>query len=153
MALAAGSTSLHAQGVVPTLRFTQASGCGGLFLYAWNDDRSEVLTIRADRNAVKLPDGSTTVGVTAPGVTVHVEVSGPRGNLPFCSDEQQSDTDRPVVWTAVAGKIKFTLKRRPGAFVPVSVAVDDLVIRSPDGAQAKQRRDIRFTAAIADLDQ
>ncbi len=140
----------------PALDYREASGCPGLFLYAWNADRSEVLTVRADRASVKLPDGTTTLNLatTGPGVAVRVEMTAPRENLPFCSDEGTKDGERPTVWTAVAGTVRIMLKRRPkAAFVPVTVFVNDLVLRAAEGTEVKQRRELRFTAAITDLDQ
>jgi hypothetical protein len=141
----------------PSLRYKEASGCAGLFMYAWNDDRSEVLTIKADRNEFKFPDGETTIDIAkaGPGIAVHVEVTpGPRASLPFCSDEGTKSDEQPKVWVAVAGKVKIMLKRRAGAaFQPVNARVDDLVLRSPEGAEVKQRRDIQFTAAVGDFDK
>jgi len=141
----------------PTFRYREASGCAGLFLYAWNDDRSEVLTIKADRDQFKFPDGETSIDIAkaGPGITVRVEqTQNPRGSLPFCSDESAGGGEPPKVWVATSGKVKVMLKRRAGAaFQPVSVQVDDLTVRSPEGTQARQRRDIQFTAAIADFDK
>ena len=151
------SAQPNAQPGVPALRFGQASGCAGLFLYTWNEDRTEVLTIQADRPTVPLPDGVTTLDLakTKAGVVVRVEMTrSPRDSLPFCSDESQPVGDPPVVWRATAGKIKVTLQRRPNApFTPVSVLAQGLVLHGPGGASVKQRRDIRFSAAVADLDK
>ena len=137
--------------------YKEASGCAGLFMYAWNDDRSEVLTIKADRNEFKFPDGETTIDIAkaGPGIAVRVEVTpSPRASLPFCSDEGTKSDEQPKVWVAVAGKVKIMLKRRAGAaFQPVNARVDDLVLRSPEGAEVKQRRDIQFTAAVGDFDK
>ena len=146
-----------AQPGVPALRFGQASGCAGLFLYTWNDDRTEVLTIRADRATVPLPNGLTTLDLAKnkAGVDVRVEMTrAPRDSLPFCSDESQVAGEPPAVWTAMAGRIKISLQRRPNApFTPVSVVVENLVLRGSSGAEVKQRREIRFSAAVAELDK
>lgn len=142
---------------LPALRFAEASGCAGLFLYAWNEDRSEVLTLRLDRASVPLRDGTTTVNLaTAPaGVAVRLEVTAsPRESLPFCSDEQAPVRETPTIWTASAGTIKLLVKRRANApFNPVSVSVDGLRLTSSSGVEVRQRRAIAFTAAIADIDQ
>jgi hypothetical protein len=151
------SAQRGAQPGVPALRFGQASGCAGLFLYTWNDDRTEVLTIRADRATVPLPNGMTTLDLakSKPGVIVRVEVTpSPRDSLPFCSDESPAAGNPPAVWTATAGKIKISLQRRASApFTPVSVVVENLVLRGSTGAEVKQRREIRFSAAVAELDK
>lgn len=137
----------------PTLQFREASGCGGLLLYTWNDARTEVLVIRIDQSAVTIKNGSTDleIGPAQPGVTATLEVSDmPRETFPYCDDSTKA-TDRPVTWQVLSGKLKLIVKRRPGAFTPVSVGVDRLVAQSPDGRQVKQRRDIQFTAAVGDL--
>jgi hypothetical protein len=141
----------------PALRFGQASGCAGLFLYTWNDDRTEVLTISADRAAVPLPNGMTTLDLakTKAGLIVRVEKTrSPRDSLPFCSDESPAAGEPPAVWMATAGKVKISLQRRTGApFTPLSVLVENLVLSGPGGAEVKQRREIRFSAAVAELDK
>lgn len=154
---AGASVQSRPAGSLPVLRFSEASGCAGLFLYAWNEDRSEVLTIRLDRANVPLKDGTTTVNLaSAPaGVAVRLEVTTtPRESLPFCSDDQAPVREAPAVWTASAGTIKVLIKRRPNApFNAVSVIVDGLRLTSPGGVELRQRRDIAFTAAIADIDK
>lgn len=146
---AAQSTS-----VGPSLQFREASGCGGLVLYAWNDARTEVLVIRVDQSAVTIKNGTTNleIGPASPAVTAVVEVSDtPRDTFPYC-DQDAKATERPALWKVVSAKVKLIVKRRPGAaFTPVSVGVGRLVVQGPDGRQAKQRRDIQFTAAIGDL--
>jgi len=138
----------------PTLQFREASGCGGLLLYTWNEARTEVLVIRIDQAKVTIKNGSTDleIGPANPDVTAELEVTDtPRESFPYC-DEGTRATDRPVTWKVLAGKVKLIVKRRPkAAFTPVSVGVDRLVVQSPDGQQIKQRRDIQFTAAVGDL--
>jgi hypothetical protein len=161
MVMMGGVSLAHAQPAAPArtpaMQYSDASGCAGLFLYAWNGDRSEVLTLRADRDAVPLPDGTTTLNLSPSneGLAVRVELTAaPRGNLPFCSDAGAAGGETPVVWTATAGVVKIMLKRRPNApVVPVNVSIDGLVLQTPDGASVKQRRQIRFAAAVADLDR
>jgi hypothetical protein len=141
----------------PSLAFIEASGCEGLFLYAWNEGRSEVLTIRVDRHSVKLVDGTTTLNLAAAGegVAVHVEVTrGRRETMPYCSEAGagQSSDEPPAIWTARAGSLKIVFRRRgAGAVTPVSVTLDDLVLASPEGAESRSKRTIRFTAAVFDL--
>lgn len=137
----------------PTLQFREASGCGGLVLYAWNDERTEVLLIRIDQSRVKLPDGSTDFELpSSAGVTIQLEVTEtPRDDFPYCSSEKRSAGAVPALWTAVSGKLKVMVRRRPKAtFSPISVEIDRLVVRGPTGVELKQRREIRFTAAIGD---
>lgn len=138
----------------PTLQFREASGCGGLLLYAWNEARTEVLVLRIDQSRVTIKNGATDleIGRGNPGVTAALEVTDtPRETFPYC-DEETKPTDRPVSWTVLSGKLKVIVKRRPGAaFTPVSVGVERLVVQGPDGQQVRQRREIQFTAAIGEL--
>jgi hypothetical protein len=139
--------------VAPSLQFHEASGCGGLLLYTWNDERTEVLLVRIDQTRVKLPDGATDFELPSnAGVTVQLEVTGmPRDDFPYCSEEKRPSEPSPMIWKAVSGKIKVMVRRRPKAtFSPVSVEIDRLVLRGDSGPEVKQRRDIRFTAAIGD---
>jgi hypothetical protein len=141
--------------VSPSFAYIEASGCEGLFLYAWNEPRSEVLTLRIDRNTVKLAQGTTALNLatTGDGVAVRVEVTAsPRGTMPYCSAAGQSTGDQPSIWTAKAGIVRIDLRKRAGtAITPVMVTLDDLIITSPEGRELRARRTIRFTAVIADL--
>ncbi len=139
---------------VPAFAYIEASGCEGLFLYAWNEPRSEVLTLRVDRNRVKLADGTTALnlGTVGDAVVVRVELTAaPRGTMPFCSEAGQATDDQPSIWTAKAGTVKIDYRRRPGATrTPVMVALENLVIAAADGRELRARRIIRFTAVLAD---
>jgi hypothetical protein len=139
---------------VPSFAYIEASGCEGLFLYAWNEPRSEVLTLRVDRNRVKLAEGTTTLNLPTAGdaVAVRVELTaGSRGTMPFCSEAGQATADQPAIWTAKAATIKIDFRQRPGANrTPVMVAIENLVITSPDGRELRARRTIRFTAVLAE---
>jgi hypothetical protein len=140
---------------VPSLAYIEASGCEGLFLYAWNAARTEVLTVRVDRSRVTLAEGATTFNLmtAADAVTVRIELTGARReSMPYCSESGQSSADRPSIWLVKGGTLKIMFRRRAVAPVtPVSVMLEDLVLVSPDGAEARGRRTVRFTAAIADL--
>lgn len=138
---------------VPALQFREASGCGGLLLYTWNEARTEVLVIRIDQSRVTIKNGSTDleIGPANSAVTADLEVTEtPRETFPYC-DEGAKATDRPVTWKVLSGRLKLIVKRRPGSFTPVSVGVERLVAQAPDGRQVKQRRDVQFTAAVGDL--
>jgi hypothetical protein len=138
-----------------SLTFIEASGCDGLFLYAWNEGRSEVLTIRVDRSRVKLVDGTTTLNLATAGEDVVVQVeatAGRRESMPYCSESGQSNDVAPSIWTGGAGTLKIVFRRRaPGTVTPISVTLDDLMLTSPEGVEMRTRRTIRFTAAVFDL--
>jgi hypothetical protein len=140
---------------VPSLAYIEASGCEGLFLYAWNAARTEVLTVRVDRSRVALADGATTFNLMTAGdaVAVRIELTGARREtMPYCSESGQASGDRPSIWLVKGGTLKVMFRRRAAAPVtPVSVMLDDLVLVSPDGVATRGRRTVRFTAAIAEL--
>jgi hypothetical protein len=142
-------------GVGPSFSYVEASGCEGLFLYTWNEARSEVLTIRVDGHGVKLVDGSTTfnLATAGEGVAVQVELTGARrGTMPYCSEAGQSSDGPPSIWIARAGILKIAFRRRANAPVtPVSVVLDNLVLASPEGTEIRSKRTIQFTAAVAGM--
>ena len=139
----------------PSLQFNEASGCGGLLLYTWNEARTEVLIIRIDQSRVTIKDGSTDfeIGPAGSPVTAELEVSDqPRESFAYCDEGEKKTTENRAIWPALSGKVKIIVKRRPKApFTPVSAGVDRLVIQAPNGQPIKQRHDIQFTAAISEL--
>jgi hypothetical protein len=142
-----------ATALVPAFVYGEASGCEGLLLYTWNDARTEVLTIRIDAAAVPLPIGTTTIRLEREKARVQVQVevtSEERSDLQICAATGRPSADRPVVWVAESGTLKVTKVRPTAAQVtPVSVSLENVVLRAPDGSQARSKRDIRFTAAVA----
>ncbi|MGE3509399.1 MAG: hypothetical protein AB7N65_11000 [Vicinamibacterales bacterium] len=137
----------------PGFQFREASGCAGLTLYTWNDERTEVLILTVDQSHIALPNGDSTfgLGLASEGVAVRVEMTDePRDDFPYCSNEESTPV-RPVVWTAASGRVRVTVARRPRApFSPVTVQLERLVLNGPAGAQVRQRKEVRFTAAIGD---
>ena len=138
----------------PSLQFNEASGCGALLLYTWNEARTEVLVIRIDQSQVKIKDGSTDLEIGPAGspVTAELELSdAARDSFPYC-EEGAKPTEKLVIWKALSGRVKVIVKRRPKApFTPVNIGVDRLLVQGPNGEQVKQRRDIQFTAAISEV--
>ena len=139
----------------PQLNFHEASGCGALVLYTWNEARTEVLVLRIDQSRVKIKDGATNLEIGPAGspVTAELEVSdNPFESFPYCDEDAKTSTANRGFWPVLSGKVKVIVKRSPGRpFTPVSVGIDRLVAQAPNGDQVKQRRDIQFTAAVAEL--
>ncbi len=148
-----GAAQPHAGSRPPAFVYSESSGCDGLFVYAWNEERTEVLTVRIDRTTVPLRKGTTTLRLEqARGrVQVRVEVTDQeRSHMQFCADERLPSNDKPVVWEAQSGTLKVSMAPRPGVpFTAVNVSLEQALFTSPDGAQARSRRDITFTAAVA----
>lgn len=138
----------------PQLNFHEASGCGALVLYTWNEARTEVLILRIDQSRVTIKNGSTDLEIGPAGspVTAELEVSdNPFESFPYCEEGNKTSENRGF-WPVLSGKVKVIVKRSPGRpFTPVNVGIDRLVVQVPNGQQIKQRRDIQFTAAVAEL--
>lgn len=151
----AAPLSAQSSRALPSFAYVEASGCEGLFLYTWNEARSEVLTIRVDRNRVKITEGTIALNLATAGAAVAVQVeltADRRETMPYCSESGQPSADRSSIWSARAGILKIVFRRRASPlFTPVSVTLDDLVLTSEEGAQARAKRTIHFTAAVADL--
>lgn len=148
-----GASRASVAAAEPGFQFREASGCEGLTLYTWNDERTEVLILTIDQSRIALPNGESTFGLgpASEGVAVRVEVTdAPRDDFPYCSSEQGTPV-RPILWTAASGRVRVTVARRPRApFSPVTVQLERLVLNGPAGAQVAQRKEVRFTAAIGD---
>jgi len=137
----------------PSFTYAEASGCGGLLVYAWNEARTEVLTLRVDDAVLSRARGTTELRIEreADRVQVAVEMTDEeRSSLQFCSNERTLSAERPVVWVGTSGRVKITMARRGGApLTSTTVAIEDLVVRAPAGDEVRARRGITFTAAIS----
>jgi hypothetical protein len=149
---AAGALAGVEAAAPPGFQYYEASGCGGLILYAWNEARTEVLVVRVNQDRIHLPNGETelTIAPANTDLQVSVEVTDrARDDFPYCSGE--SSAAAPEVWSAASGRVKLVVNRRPNAVIsPVSVLIDRLVLAGANGAEVKQRGSVRFAAAIAD---
>jgi len=147
-----------AQSVVPLadpeFHFVASSGCGHVFLYAWNTSQSEVLTAFIDKKKLALGPGTHVIDIAAArdGVAVGIDVysnpntawvdvhGNPAPRLPYCND--LGPFARPAVtWRAVAGTATLTIGKPGEELAPGSqpfmykatLRVDGLIIVGPDG--------------------
>jgi hypothetical protein len=158
LAMAAAATlNPSAQSVAPLadpeFQFVASTGCGHVFLYAWNTSRSEVLTAFIDKEKLALGPGTHVIDIAAAGdgVAVGIDVySSPNtawvdvhGNLaprlPYCND--MGPFARPAAtWRAVAGTATLTIGK-PGEVPPGSqpfmykatLRLESLTVIAPDG--------------------
>jgi len=154
---AATTPTLSAQSAAPLadpeFHFVASSGCGHVFLYAWNASRSEVLTAFIDKKKLALGPGTHVIDLAAgDGVAVGIDVySGPNtawvdvhGNpaprLPYCNDFGWFA--RPAAtWRAVAGTATLTIGKPGEELAPGSqpfmykatVRLEGLTVIAPDG--------------------
>lgn len=154
---AATTLTLSAQSAAPiadpAFHFIASSGCGHVFLYAWDTSRSEVLTAFIDKKKLALGPGTHVIDIAAArdGVAVGIDVysspntawvdvhGNPAPRLPYCND--LGPFARPATtWRAVAGTATLTIGK-PGEVPPGSqpfmykatLRVEGLIIVGPDG--------------------
>jgi hypothetical protein len=130
---------------LPGFRYRGADGCGRVFLYSWNDDRTEVLRIDLDMAAAlgaPAPGKSAWQGVKtfdlehAPtGVRVAVDLHPSAVYSLYCTSVLIG-AERRVVWTAIAGKLTVDVGEAPddardGSF-PVTAVLQGATFEAPD---------------------
>lgn len=98
----------------PAFRYIDAEGCANLFAFAWSADGAEVLTVRADRDALQLSTAAPrTFDLSAAGPDLEVEarVANRAGyDWGLCKDVrglQIGDEDEP--WRAVSGLLTIQI--------------------------------------------
>jgi hypothetical protein len=97
----------------PTLMYSDADGCANLFVYGWSTDRTEAITIRADRALLGLATEPRTFDVALQQANLELQVhvySRPRRTWPFCTDViVREPTDSEGTWTAIRGTVTIDL--------------------------------------------
>ena len=73
----------------PSLTYTDADGCGHVFVYGWSADRTEVIGVRADKDLLQLTTTTKMIDAAAQRngleVTLHM-YEQPVRSWPFCTD-------------------------------------------------------------------
>ena len=96
----------------PSMAYADADGCGGIFVYGWSDDRTEMITVRADKQLLGLSTTPASFDLArqtaAIEAVIHVYALA-KGNGQFCSDVGSPIPTGPggldETWRAVAGTI------------------------------------------------
>jgi hypothetical protein len=90
------------------------SGCSDIHLYLANRDQSEVLIVWADAERLGIKEGLNTFDLATASKDLSVTVNvypRPQKHLRLCQDFTDPESDEPVVWTGVRGKV--TVERFP----------------------------------------
>jgi hypothetical protein len=98
----------------PAFRYVDADGCADLFAFAWSAGGAEVLTVRAEREALQLSTAAPrTFDLSAAGPDVEVEarVSNRAGyDWGLCKDYRGLEHgDEDATWRAVSGLLTIQI--------------------------------------------
>ena len=94
----------------PTLTYSDADGCGGVFVYGWSNDRTEALAVRANKDRLQLSTTPRTFDIASHGADLEVVAhvfAQPMRSLPFCTDMSGRETQE--AWKAIAGVVTIEL--------------------------------------------
>src|SRR5262249_5575964 len=93
----------------PTFDFPPGgNGCSDIHLYLPNRDQSEVLDIWANSEKLGIKVGLNTFDLATASRDLSVKVNlypKPQKHLRQCQDFTDPESDEPVVWTGVRGKV------------------------------------------------
>jgi hypothetical protein len=139
----------------PALNYSDGEGCADLFVYAWSPDRTEALTVRANKTNLQL---STTpksfdLSISSPDLEIAAQVfERPRRSWPFCTDVFMNN-DRWETWRAVGGFATIELspqgiRRRQQNFYRATVRLTGAEFIGPSGVRIKQSHPITITVGV-----
>jgi hypothetical protein len=96
----------------PALAYADAEGCGNVFVYGWSADRTEAITVRADKDALGLSTTPRTFDIAQHqgGLELAVHVfESPQRRWPFCTHVRMESPDVQERWIATAGAVTIAL--------------------------------------------
>jgi hypothetical protein len=138
----------------PSLAYADGDGCGHVFVYGWSEDRTEAITIHADRELLAPSEPRTfELASRPPGIEVLVHVyDRPVRSWPFCSCVVDPSLAKET-WTAVAGSITVEPEPRVvganrASDYRATVRVRGLEIVSSRGIRVKQVQPLALTAIV-----
>lgn len=154
MAALVADCGTRAPAGLPRFDFTDSGGCGDVFVFKTNADRSEFATVHADAKQLGIEKGQErtfAIVRTPAGLDVRVDVYAQAPISPeYCSDFVSEE--KPIArWTAVAGRVSITL--RDGGGGPVGtyeaiVVLEDAVFEDGTARRVEQRDPIEITAVV-----
>jgi len=139
----------------PALRFSDADGCGDASVYGWSDDRTEVITIRADKDVLGLSTAPRTFDLATPPPGLEVQVlvyQRPVRSWPFCTDVHM-DAGPVETWKAIGGSVTIELTppvvraHLPKAY-RVTIRIIGLEVVNTKGVRARQLQPLTFIAIV-----
>jgi hypothetical protein len=132
----------------PSFQYTKSGGCHDVWVSAWNQARTEVLSVRLDLDRSKLPTTARPLAVdlSKPGGPARVEVQLYATVAPFapCSDVGGRGDHQPEIWVARGGTLSLTAvpPHSSDAEYPVTVTIDGAVFEGPRQQRVKARAPI-----------
>jgi hypothetical protein len=138
----------------PTLIYADAEGCANIFVYGRSDDRTEAITIRADKDALGLSTAPRMFDLASlhSNLEVLVRVYQRPVRRPFCTDSGGSEGP-PETWRATRGTVTIELSP-PGvrAGLPAAYRATIRIVGaefvSASGVRVKQVQPITLTAIV-----
>ena len=140
----------------PALNYSDADGCGNLFVYGWSADRTEAITISAGKDVLQLSTVARTFDLAAQGtdfeLLVHVFERAVR-SWPFCNDVRYANDRPPETWRAIGGTATIELSppgARAGAphLYRATIRVVGAEFVNATGGRVRQVRPITLTAFV-----
>jgi hypothetical protein len=140
----------------PALAYADAEGCGRVFVYGWSADRTEALTVHADKDALGLSTTPRTFDIARhqSGLEVALHVfESPQRAWQFCSHIRLEPAAVQERWIATGGAMTIELSA-PGIRVrsphwyraTIHIAGAEFV--SATGVRVRQTQPITLTAVV-----
>ena len=144
----------------PSMDYADADGCGGIFVYGWSDDRTEMITVRADKQLLNLSTTPATFDFARQTGTIEAVIhvyALPKGDGQFCSDVGKPILPGPAgldeTWRAVAGTITIELsppgvRARSPRLYRASIRLTNAEFVNGSGARVRQAQPITLSAIV-----
>jgi hypothetical protein len=139
----------------PTMTYADAEGCGNVFLYGWSVDRSEVITVRANKDVLGLSTAPRSFDIASQGGNLELVVhtyQRPLRSFPFCTDAP-GGTGPEETWRAARGTVTIELSP-PGVLANAPQAYRATVhivgaeFVSATGVRVRQTQAITLSAIV-----
>ncbi|MCM3880048.1 MAG: hypothetical protein ND807_08070, partial [Vicinamibacterales bacterium] len=140
----------------PALAYSGAGGCGNTFVHGWSDDRTEAISVRADRDALGLSTTPKTFDLSSTRdgleLLVHVYDRAMR-RWPFCTDSFALPAAPTETWRVVGGTLTITLsppgiRARAPYLYRATIRIVGAELISAAGARVKLTQPISLTAVV-----
>ena len=142
----------------PSFAYQGAEGCGNVFVFGWSADRTEVMTIYADKEPLRLSTVPLTINSALHHDDLNVVVHAyerPLRSWPFCTDVVLTGGPEET-WTMVRGTVTITLsppgvgKGAPGLY-RATIHITCGLFMNSSGASVTQTRPITLTAVVGGM--
>lgn len=141
----------------PALTYIDSNGCGNVFLYAWSEDRTEAIAVRADKSLLQLSTTAQTFDIASTQTGLEVVVylyERPLSSLPFCTDVITSGTTE--AWRATGGTVTIELSapgvrvRQPNLY-RATIRINGAEFVNGSGVRIRQVQPITLTALVGGI--